>query len=106
MDVDSDTLFLLSDFKARVQHRQVRLRLSDGAECIVGEINVLLGLGSPTDLSQHAGKVRISFHDIQDDSCVDPPPYNWELVKQGSQGWHISGSVVPRCSVPAFDRLD
>src|SRR4051812_19294367 len=74
MDVDSETLFLLNDFEALVRHRQVRLRLSDGAECLVGEMNVLLGLGSPMDLAQHSGNVRISFHDIQDDSCIDPLP--------------------------------
>lgn len=72
IDVDSEILFLLNDFEARVRHRQVRLRLGDSAECFVGEMNVLLGLGAAADPTRHISKIRISFHDIQDDSCVDP----------------------------------
>ena len=75
IDVDRETLFLLNDFEARVRHRQVRLRLADNAEkCLVGEMNLLVGLGAAADPSQHIGKVRISFHDVQDDSCIDPAP--------------------------------
>jgi hypothetical protein len=67
--------FLLNDFEARVRHRQVRLRLADNAEkCLLGEMNPLVGLGAAADPSQHIGKVRISFHDVQDDSCIDPEP--------------------------------
>jgi hypothetical protein len=74
-DVDRETLFLLNDFEARVRHRQVRLRLADRAEeCLVGEMNPLVGLGAAADPTQHIGKVRISFHDVQNDSCIDPPP--------------------------------
>jgi hypothetical protein len=72
IDVDSETLFGLNDFEARVRHRQVRLRLADETECLVGEMNVLVGLGAAADPTRHISKIRISFHDIQDDSCVDP----------------------------------
>ena len=72
LDVDSDTLFVLNDFEARVRHRQVRLRLADDAACLVGEMNVLVGLGAAADATRHIGRIRISFHDIQDDGCVDP----------------------------------
>jgi hypothetical protein len=74
IDVDSNTLFLLNEFEARMRHRQVRLRQADSAQCFVGEMNVLVGLGAAADPTQHICKVRISFHDIQDDSCVDPAP--------------------------------
>ncbi|PVE21121.1 hypothetical protein DC522_28260 [Microvirga sp. KLBC 81] len=74
LDVDPKTLFLLNEFEARVRHRQVRLRRADSAECLVGEMNVLVGLGAAADPTRHIGKVRISFYDIQDDSCVDPAP--------------------------------
>ena len=75
IDVDRETLLLLNDFEARVRHRQVRLRLADHAEeCLVGEMNPLVGLGAAADPTQHIGKVRISFHDVQNDSCIDPPP--------------------------------
>jgi hypothetical protein len=40
----------------------------------VGEMNPLVGLGAADDPTQHIGKVRISFHDVQDDSCIDPEP--------------------------------
>jgi hypothetical protein len=72
MDIDRETLFLINDFEARVRHRQVRLRRADSAEWIVGEMNPLVGLGAADDPTQHIGKVRISFHDVQDDSCIDP----------------------------------
>jgi hypothetical protein len=75
IDVDRETLFLINDFEARVRHRQVRLRLTDSAEeCLAGEMNPLVGLGAAADPTQHIGKVRISFHDVQDDSCIDPVP--------------------------------
>jgi hypothetical protein len=41
-------------------------------ECLVGEMNPLVGLGAAADPTRHIGKVRISFHDVQDDSCIDP----------------------------------
>jgi hypothetical protein len=66
IDVDRETLFLLNEFEARVRHRQVRLSLADGAECLMGEMNVLVGLGAATDPARHVGKVRISFHNLQD----------------------------------------
>jgi hypothetical protein len=75
IDVDRETLFLINDFEARARHRQVRLRLADNAEeCLVGEMNPLVGLGAADDPTQHIGKVRISFHDVQEDSCIDPAP--------------------------------
>ena len=74
IDVDRETLFLINEFEARVRHRQVRLRRADRAECLVGEMNPLVGLGAAADPTQHIGKVRISFHDVHDDSCIDPAP--------------------------------
>ena len=73
VDVDRETLLLLNEFEARVRHRQVRLRLPGSPECALGEMNVLVGLGAGADPAHHVGKVRISFHDVQDDNCVDPP---------------------------------
>ncbi|UVF20864.1 hypothetical protein HPT29_006970 [Microvirga terrae] len=73
IDIDPETLFLLNDFEARVRHRQVRLR-SEGGECLVGEMNTLVGLGAAADPNHHAGRVRISFHDLLDDDCVDRGP--------------------------------
>ena len=69
IDVDRETLFTLNEFEARVRHRQVRLRLADSAECLVGEMNVLVGLDAAGNPSGQVGKIRISFHDIQDESC-------------------------------------
>jgi hypothetical protein len=75
IDIDRETLFLNNGFEARVRHRQVRLRLADNAEeCLVGEMNPLVGLRAADDPTQHIGKVRVSFHDVQDDSCIDPEP--------------------------------
>ena len=74
IDVDSEPLFALNDFEARVRHRQVRLRLADKAECLVGKMNVPVGLGAAADPTRHIGRICISFHDIQDDSFVDPVP--------------------------------
>ncbi len=72
IDVDPETLFGLNDFEAWVRHRQVRLRLADSAECLVGEMNVVVGLGAAADPTRHIGRIRISFHDVQDHSCADP----------------------------------
>ena len=66
IDVDRETLFLLNEFEARVRHRRVRLRPAESARCFVGEMNVLVGLGAAADRAGHEGKVRISFHDLQD----------------------------------------
>ena len=66
IDVDRETLFLLNEFEARVRHRQVRISLADSAGSLVGEMNGLVGLGAATDPARHVGKVRISFHDLQD----------------------------------------
>ena len=74
IDIDRETLFLINEFEARVRHRQVRLRRADSAECLVGEMNPVVGLGAADDPAQHIGKVRISFHDVHDDSCIDPAP--------------------------------
>ena len=74
IDIDRETLFLINEFEARVRHRQVRLRRADRAECLVGEMNPLVGLGAAADPTQHICKVRISFHDVHDDSCIDPAP--------------------------------
>jgi hypothetical protein len=71
IDIDPETLFLLNDFEAHVRHRQVRLRLADSADCLVGEMNVLIGLGAAADTTRHASRIRISFHDLLDDDCVD-----------------------------------
>jgi hypothetical protein len=71
IDVDPETLLLLNEFEARVRHRQVRLRETGSAECLLGEMNVLVGLGAAANPNQHVGKVRISFHNIQDDNCTD-----------------------------------
>ena len=46
IDIDPATLCLLNEFEAHVRHRQVRLRPSDSAGCLVGEMNVLIGLGA------------------------------------------------------------
>jgi len=72
VDVGTETLFLLNDFEARVRHRQVRLRPNGANKCLLGEMNVLIGLGASANPIQHIAKVRISFHDIRDDDCTDP----------------------------------
>ena len=71
IDIDPATLCLLNEFEAHVRHRQVRLRPSDSAGCLVGEMNVLIGLGAAADPNRHASRIRISFHDLLDDDCVD-----------------------------------
>ena len=72
IDVDGDTLLQLNEFEARARHRQVRLRPAGRPDCVVGEMNTIIGLGPATDPTRHVGKVRISFHDLQWDDCVDP----------------------------------
>jgi hypothetical protein len=37
-------------------------------------MNPLVGLGAAANPTQHIGKVRISFRDVQDDCCIDPAP--------------------------------
>ena len=72
VDVDGDTLLLLNEFEARARHRQVRLRPAGRADCVVGEMNTLIGLGPAADPKRHVGKVRISFHALELDDCIDP----------------------------------
>jgi hypothetical protein len=72
VDVNNETLLLLNEFEARARHRQVRLRPSGRADCFVGEMNTVIGLGPPSDPTRHVGRVRISFHDLKGDDCVDP----------------------------------
>jgi hypothetical protein len=74
VDVGRETLLHLNEFEARVRHRWVRLRLAGSPECTVGEMNALIGLGAASDPARHVGKVRISFHNLEDDNCVDPSP--------------------------------
>jgi len=72
VDVDAATLQMLNEFEVRARHRQVRLRPSGLTECLVGEMNTIVGLGPARDPTRHVGRVRISFHDLQGDDCVDP----------------------------------
>jgi hypothetical protein len=72
IDVDAATLQMLNEFEARARHRQVRLRPSARSDCLVGEMNTLVGLGPAREPTRHVGRVRISFHDLQGDDCVDP----------------------------------
>ncbi|WP_134499683.1 hypothetical protein [Microvirga pakistanensis] len=74
VDVDAETLFRLNVFEARMRHRRVRLRVPGTDECLVAEMNVLVGLGAADNPGRRSAKVRISFHDIQEDGCVDPVP--------------------------------
>jgi hypothetical protein len=74
IDIDPETLFHLNDFEARVRHRQVRLRSANSAECLVGEMNVLVGLGAAADPGHCVSRIRISFHDLLDDDCIDRHP--------------------------------
>jgi hypothetical protein len=72
VDIDGPTLLLLNEFEVRARHRHVRLRPSGRTDCLVGEMNTVIGLGPPRDPTRHVGRVRISFHDLQGDDCVDP----------------------------------
>ncbi|MFL5530649.1 MAG: hypothetical protein ACJ8BC_01545 [Gemmatimonadales bacterium] len=67
LDVDRDTLHRLNEFEAHARHRCVRLKPADSAECLLGEMNPLVGLGEPSDPTRHIGKVRVSFHDLRED---------------------------------------
>ena len=71
IDVDTDTLFLLNELEARARHRKVQIRLPDGSSCLRGEMNTIIGLGSPSDPARHIGRVRVSLRDIVQDSCSD-----------------------------------
>ena len=48
-----------------------RWRLADGAECLMGEMHILVSLVAVADLFWHIGRIRISFHGVQDDSYVN-----------------------------------
>jgi hypothetical protein len=71
IDIDPETLVLLNEFEARMRHRHVRFQTADKAACLIGEMNVLVGLGPAADPVHHAGRIRISFHDLLDDDGVD-----------------------------------
>jgi hypothetical protein len=71
VDVDRETLFLLNEFEGHVRHRKVRLRPVGSFRSVVGEMNPLIGLGAAFDPARHIGKVRISFHDLQDEDHAD-----------------------------------
>jgi hypothetical protein len=71
VDVDADTLFILNELEARARHRRIQIRLADGSSCLTGEMNTLIGLGSPNDPARHVGRVRISFHDVEKGHCSD-----------------------------------
>jgi hypothetical protein len=71
VDVDAETLFTLNDLEARARHRKVEIPLPDGSGCLTGEMNTIIGLGSPADPSGHVGRVRISFHDVEKGGCAD-----------------------------------
>jgi hypothetical protein len=75
LDIDSETLFLLNDFEARVRHRQVRFRPADGAGCLLGEMNAIVGLGAAADPTRHGSRIRISFYDLLDEDGIDHPPH-------------------------------
>jgi hypothetical protein len=38
-------------------------------------MNALVGLGAAADPTRHASRIRISFHDLLDDDCVDRSPH-------------------------------
>ena len=71
IDIHHETIFLLNDFEARVRHRQVRLRPAGKTGCLVGEMNVLVGLGAAAGPDSYTSRIRISFHDLLDDNSVD-----------------------------------
>jgi|SoiMethySBSTD1v2_1073268.scaffolds.fasta_scaffold2249224_2 hypothetical protein len=70
VDVDRELLLHLNQFEAHARHRRVRLRPAEGPECLVGEMNPIVGLGSASDPERHVGRVRLSFHDLQEDDCA------------------------------------
>ncbi len=71
VDVDAITLFSLNELEARARHRKVQIRVPDGSSCFTGEMNTIIGLGSPADPTHHVSRVRISFHDVTDATCSD-----------------------------------
>jgi hypothetical protein len=71
VDVDADTLFVLNELEARARHRKVEIPLQDGSGCLTGEMNTVIGLGSPAKPSGHVARVRISFHDVEKGGCAD-----------------------------------
>ncbi len=71
VDVDADTLFILNELEGRARHRKVQIRMPDGSSCVTGEMNTIIGLGSPADPTHHVGRVRISFHDVSWGRCSD-----------------------------------
>jgi hypothetical protein len=34
-------------------------------------MNTIIGLGPASDSTHHVGKIRISFHDLEWDDCID-----------------------------------
>jgi len=69
VDVDAETLLLLNEFEARARHRHVRLRPAGVSDCVIGEMNTLVGLGASSDPDRRGSRVRISFHDLKGDDC-------------------------------------
>lgn len=72
-DVDAETITLLNYFEAQARHRQVRIWLPEGAGCLKGSMNTIIGLGTPVDPARHRARVRISFHNVSADDCSDEP---------------------------------
>jgi hypothetical protein len=73
LDVDRDTLRHLNEFQAHARHRRVRLRPAGSPHCLIGEMNPVIGLGAASDPARHIAKIRISFHDLQEDDCATVP---------------------------------
>lgn len=70
-DVDAEMLRVLNEFEAHARHRPVRLHLQGGTVCVVGEMNTAIGLGSPADPSRYTSRIRLSFHGLHPDDCVE-----------------------------------
>src|SRR3712207_545021 len=71
VDVDAETLRTIHEFEAHLRRRAVQLRLADGAECMIGEMNPSFSIGAPSDRGRNIARVRLSFHDLQSGECVD-----------------------------------
>jgi hypothetical protein len=71
VDVDAETLFILNELEARARHRKVEIPLPVGSGCLTGEMNTIIGLGSPNKPAGHVGRVRISFHNVEKGGCAD-----------------------------------
>jgi hypothetical protein len=56
VDVDAETLTHLNHFEAHARHRQVRIWMPDREGCLRGEMNTIIGLGSPSDCSRFVAK--------------------------------------------------